>query len=150
MDKMLKRQFTFPLTRYLYCGKISINVDNFLSLVYLSDRYLVDRLEGACIPYFKRHMLIITNVLEYLEHSEYVIPETQKAIMFMIQLHPEAIVEKGYKKLSLGSLRNLLKLEFFNCTEYFLYRVCYCWAEKKCISKEKLLTSKNVRKHCQD
>ncbi len=150
MDKMLKQEINFPLSRYLYCGKMCMDDDTVLSLAYLSDRYRVEKLKEECIAYFKQHVMSIGNVLEYMEHSEYVISEIRMAMMFMVQLHPEAILEKGHKKLSLGSLRNLLKLEFFNCTEYFLYRVCYSWAEKRCIAKEKVLTSKNVRKQLQE
>ncbi len=66
-------------------------------------------------------MLTINNVLEYLEHSEYVIPEIQKAIMFMIRLHPEAILERGYKKLSLESM----KAGIYQLQRVLLYCVCY-------------------------
>ncbi len=42
-----------------------IDTDNVFLLSYLADK-----LKGECIAYFKQHVLTISNVLGYLEHSD--------------------------------------------------------------------------------
>ncbi len=134
----------------MYCDEVYIHSGIVLRLAYLSDKYLVHKLKEDCIAYFKQYVLTVNNVLDHMEQSQYIIPEIQKAIMFMIQLHPKAILEKGYKDLSLESLRSILQQDFINCSEYYMYRVCYCWAWKKCKSHKKSLNGKNIRKEFGD
>ncbi|XP_052223642.1 BTB/POZ domain-containing protein 6-B-like [Dreissena polymorpha] len=139
------------LLRYLYSGKVEINADTVLCVLYTAKKYDIPGLESQCKTFLNDN-LDAENVCTVLDQAIVFGDEEMKAksLEFIMDKSKSVLKSDAFTQMSKSGLQEVLKLESFSASECELYLGCKRWATHRCRAAGKQETDEQRRQELGD
>ncbi|XP_052223641.1 BTB/POZ domain-containing protein 6-like [Dreissena polymorpha] len=139
------------LLRYMYSGKVEINTDTVLSLLYTAKKYDIPGLASQCKTFLNDN-LDAENVCTVLDQAIVFDDEEMKAksLEFIMNKSESVLKTDAFSRMSKSGLQEVLKLETFSASECELYLGCKLWATHRCRAAGKQETDEQRRQELGD
>ncbi|XP_052222742.1 BTB/POZ domain-containing protein 6-like isoform X2 [Dreissena polymorpha] len=139
------------LIRYLYSGKVKINAETVLSLLYAAKKYDIPGLDSKCKSFLNENVNC-ENVCTILDQAIVFDDEDlkSKSLDFIMDKSDSVLKSDAFLRMSKSGLHEVLKLDQFNASECELYTACKRWATQRCRDAGKVENYENIRQALTD
>ncbi|KAJ5078407.1 hypothetical protein M0811_05195 [Anaeramoeba ignava] len=135
-NKMILKDFSssilFPILNYFYSGKIAINLENAIQILFFSSKYLVDELIEICLNFIKKNFKFET-VVDILKLSESMNFNQllDSSYQFIFENFEEFIKTPFFLGLEGNHLNTILTNDFIPINEFELFQLIIKWGKHK-------------------
>ncbi|XP_052224013.1 BTB/POZ domain-containing protein 6-like [Dreissena polymorpha] len=140
------------LLRYLYSGKVEINAEIALSLLYAARKYDIPVLEIQCKSFLSENM-DTENVCTILDQAIVFDDKDlkDKSLEFIMLTKSESVLKSNaFVRMSKSGLQEVLNLDILNASECEVYVGCKRWASQRCRDAGKQETDEHIRQELGD
>ncbi|KAH3795767.1 hypothetical protein DPMN_149327 [Dreissena polymorpha] len=139
-------------SRYLYSGKVEINAEIALSLLYAARKYDIPVLEIQCKSFLSENM-DTENVCTILDQAIVFDDKDlkDKSLEFIMLTKSESVLKSNaFVRMSKSGLQEVLNLDILNASECEVYVGCKRWASQRCRDAGKQETDEHIRQELGD
>ncbi|KAJ5069445.1 hypothetical protein M0811_11618 [Anaeramoeba ignava] len=130
--KDVSSSILFPILKYLYSGKIEINLENAIEILIFSSKYLIDELIEICLNFIKNNLQIetIVDVLK-LSESMNLNELLDYSYKFISENFEKFIKTSFFLELEENHLNSILSKEDISTNEFELFQSIIKWRKHK-------------------
>ena len=132
--------------RFLYTDECNLAINNVVSVMYLSKKYVVPVLTEKCVGVLESNIKS-ENVMSILEQATHFYEQKlEMSCWTFIESNTEDVVSsKDFNNISQKTLASLLKRDDLSILEVELFRAVLKWSDVQCSKKDIAATSENKR-----
>lgn len=122
--------------QYFYSGQLDVNATNVAAILYLADKFAVDRLIGVCSKFLCASARRIGGAIVALELA--VRHELGTKFHFLDVINRNAVAAFGcteFVRCDKATLREMLDANGLCCDQETIFDACIRWAQHKCTEK---------------
>ncbi|XP_052077379.1 BTB/POZ domain-containing protein 2-like [Mytilus californianus] len=142
----MKPEYFNMILLFLYTDKITVDSNNIRSLLYGSEKYMLQLLKDECDAFLASNVDIDhACVVLQIAHDFNMEDLKTKALHFIFENGSRILDSKDFLNLSAECLTLLLNSDKFRCEEEHIYQQMVQWGQHKCKDKSLPATDENVR-----